>query len=190
MTRSTWDWVADEYPQGVRLTFARNLVAGTVLEAFGTDPGSAVLLTAAAAHDTVPYPWVRAGRTGEWCFSIDTCLTGPFGFEAVARRLSQGTDLAVVDAYAEYFFYYADTEEVTSFEALMSPWRSGSDPDRFAPHMRQAGLDVDPSPDDAELGPSPTLALLDMLTLALGIRLSRDQALGPLPTAHVNLPDT
>jgi hypothetical protein len=186
---SPWDWVSQEYPGGIRLMFTRMVTPERVFETFGADPADARILTAGAAHDTMPYPWVRAGRTGDWTFSVDSCLAGPFSFEPLARQLSAGTDLALLDTYAGYFSYYADGSDVTSFEPLMSAWRNGSDPDRFIPHMRQAGLDVDPPPDNAAPGEDPTLALLNMLTLALGIKLSRDQALGPLPTAHVNLLD-
>jgi MFS family permease len=61
-----------------------------------------------------------------------------------------------------------------------------TDPDRFVPQMRQVGLDVEPPPDDADPVPprSPNIALLDMLTLAPGIRLSRETATGPLLTVR------
>ncbi len=54
--------------------------------------------------------------------------------------------------------------------------------------MMQAGLNVDqPDEDDDEdqnLGDDLRVALLEMLTLALGIRSPRDVALGPLLTAQ------
>jgi hypothetical protein len=188
--QSPWDWVAQEYPSGIRLMFARAVTPERVFETFGADPADVRVLTAAAAHDTVAYPWVRAGRAGDWVFSIDSCLTGPFGIEPLACRLSAGTDLALFDAYASYFAYYTNGSETTSFEPGTSEWRNGSDPDRFTPYMRQAGLNVDPPADDAAPREDPDLALLNMLTLTLGIELPRDQALGPLPTAHVtSLPD-
>jgi hypothetical protein len=60
--------------------------------------------------------------------------------------------------------------------------RTGSDPDRFLPRMREAGLRVDGDHDEFR---DPALALLDMLTLALGIRLPRDIAVGVLPAVDL-----
>lgn len=109
-------------------------------------------------------------------------------YEQAAVRLSAGTDLVLFLAGMEldYFFYFADGAVVTSFEPLMSAWRDGTDPDRFVPQMAQVGLDVEPPADDdeSEQEPSPAIALLEMLTLALGIRLSREMAMGPLLTAR------
>lgn len=50
--------------------------------------------------------------------------------------------------------------------------------------MREAGLRVDEvDEDDAEDGfRDPTVALLEMLTREFGIRLTRDEATGPLLT--------
>lgn len=51
--------------------------------------------------------------------------------------------------------------------------------------MRQVGLRVDPpSDDDDEPQGSPRAALLEMLSLALGIRLSREVVLGSLLTVQ------
>jgi hypothetical protein len=84
------------------------------------------------------------------------------------------------------FYYFADGTEVTSFEPLMARDRFGSDPDRFVSQMRQAGLRVDPpaDDDDNELERDSGIAVLEMLTLALGIRLSREVAIGPLLTVQ------
>jgi hypothetical protein len=62
--------------------------------------------------------------------------------------------------------------------------RSGSEPDRFVPFMRQAGFRSDPASDSRVDGSfrDRAVALLETLTLALGIRLSRDDALGALLT--------
>lgn len=91
----------------------------------------------------------------------------------------------------DHLCYFVDGDMVTSFEPLLTHYRGGSDPDQFVPQMRQAGLSVEPPDDDADQHPDsagperdPRIALLEMLTLALGIRLPRDVALGPLCTVQ------
>jgi hypothetical protein len=186
---SEWDWTEEEYPDGgVRLTFVRGVTADPVIEAFGADPSAARLLSAEATDETLGYPWIRVGRTGEWAFAIDTCPVDVYENETIAADLSAGTELALAELTlsSELFYYFVDRTEVTSFEPLLARDRDGSDPDRFVQQMRQAGLRVDPRPDDGdhELERSPRIALLDMLTLALGIRLSREVAVGPLLTVQ------
>jgi hypothetical protein len=182
-----WDWMAEAFPHGLRLMFVRQVSPERVIEAFGANPAAARWLTADVTFETIDHPWVRVGRTGEWVFSFDNCLSGVEEFSPTARELSQGTELARLESLVSsgYFYYFADGEEVTSFEPLMSPWRYGTDPDRFVPQMRQVGLDVEPPSDDAAIGESdPNIAALQMLTLALGIRLPREAALGPLRTVR------
>lgn len=91
----------------------------------------------------------------------------------------------------DYFRYLVDGTDVTSFEPLMSRYRSGTEPDRFLREMREVGLAVDlPDPgdefdeDEFEDEPNPTVLALEMLTVALGIRLPADVALGPLLTVQ------
>ena len=73
--------------------------------------------------------------------------------------------------------------EVTSFEPLRAWDRFGTDPDRFLPQMHQVGLSVEEPPQGSAFR-DPVIALLEMLTLALGIRLPREVALGPLLTVQ------
>ena len=84
----------------------------------------------------------------------------------------------------DYFHYFVDGTEVTAFEPLRAWDRFGTDPDRFLVQMRQVGLDVDPRPVGTELERDPTMELLDMLTVALGIHLPAEVALGPLLTVQ------
>ncbi len=107
----------------------------------------------------------------------------------MVQGLSRGTDVAWFSwtQTIDYFFYFVDGVEVTSFEPLLAQDRRGSDPDRFLTEMLQAGLD--PGPDTPGVpGPGetqdPRICLLEMLTLALGIRLPREAALGPLLTVQ------
>jgi hypothetical protein len=183
-----WDWTAEAYPHGLQLTFVRGATPERIIKAFGANPADAQWLTAEVAYGTLGQPCLRVGRTGEWVFSFDTCFIDMEGFTPTAQELSARTELARLESLLSpsgYFYYFADGEEVTSFEPLMSPWRYGTDPDRFVPQMRQVGLHVEPSPDDAPIDEDdPNIAALQMLTLALGIRLSREAALGPLRTVR------
>jgi hypothetical protein len=186
---SEWDWVTEKYPDGIRLMFIRGIAPEQIIAAFGADPAAAHLLTAAEALDTIP-EWFQVGQAGDWAFCIDNSAASVYEYQRITRELSAGTELALIETGPnfDHFYFYANSEEVTSFEPINAHHRYGSDPDRFVPQMRQAGLDVDPPPEDAELGDNPTLALLNTLTLALGIRLPREQALGPLPTVGVTMP--
>lgn len=184
-TGSEWDWMPAEYPDGIRLWFARGVATERVIEAFLADPATACELTAEQALETLD-SWVQIGRAGEWAFAIDNSSLGYEQTQRIARALSAGTELALFETGPnfDHFYYFADGDEVTSFEPLLSQYRSGSDPDRFLPYMRQAGLNVDPPPEDDDSFPDLPVALLEMLTLALGIRLSRDIALGSLLTVR------
>ena len=88
--------------------------------------------------------------------------------------------LVTQTASLSYFHYYVDGAEITAFEPLLAWDRFGTDPDRFLPSMRQAGVRLD----DDDAVTDPVIAVLDMVTLALGIRLSGDVALGPLLTVQ------
>jgi hypothetical protein len=78
------------------------------------------------------------------------------------------------------FRYADDGILVTSFEPGMLD-RYGTEPDRFVEQMRQVGLPATISDDRAV---DPMIALLQMLTVALGIWVPRDRALGPLLTVQ------
>lgn len=189
---SAWAWFGEQYPDlPPRLIFVRGVTPERVIESFGANPADARLLTADAAHETVDSPWIRAGRTDDWAFAIDTSYQDVT--EHIAPELSAGTELAFFEYNAkgmEFFYYFEDGTEVTSFEGLMAHYRYGTDPDRFLTQIRQAGLETDPPTDDEDYDsmddiPDIVLCLLTLLTLALGIRLSADVGLGPLLTVHL-----
>ena len=192
---SGWDWFDEDYPNGIRLMFVRAVTPERVIEALGADPADAELLTAEATELTMGHPWVRVGLAGEWAFAVDNwweaSVYDEFGRIAQEwQQLSSGTDLAMLASgpNMDYFYYLTDGTEVTSFEPLLAHDRDGSDPDRFVPQMLQAGLPVDRSRDRARPQRSPRIAVLEMLTLALGIRLSREIAMGPLLTVQPGPP--
>jgi hypothetical protein len=207
---SEWDWILDgDIEIGGSLMFARGVPAARVIEAFGMDPAGAMLLPASRARAALRYPvrderlqvvhpWIRAGQAGEWGFAIDESSAGYGGYEGAApHELSVGTDVAWFSwtQTIDYFHYLADGAEVTAFEPGMGWDRFGSNPDRFVSEMRQVRLPVDrpvprsspgPAgpPGAAAAEPDFRIATLEMLTLALGIRLPPDIALGPLLTVQ------
>ncbi len=185
-----WAWFREEYEDlPPRLIFVRGVTPERIIQGFGADPAAARLLSADTAHEGEPvaYPWIRVGRVDEWAFAIDTSIQD--ALKRIAPDLSSGTDLAMVESNPkgmDFFNYLVDGTEVTSFEGLMADDRDGTDPDRFLAQMRQAGLEVDPLPDDDDSdAPDIMECLLALLTLALGIRLPRDMGLGPLLTVQV-----
>jgi hypothetical protein len=194
-----WDWVLSGGIEiGGCLMFARGASPDRVIEAFGMDPTAAQVLPASRAYtalrlpvwdDTARtiHPWVRAGRSGEWAFAIDQSALDIVGYHSrIARALSAGTDLVMFEwtQTIDYFHYLVDGTEVTSFEPLRAWDRSGTEPDRFLREMRQSGLSADPLAGTTSVDRDPRIALLEMLTLTLGIRLPADIALGPLLTVQ------
>jgi hypothetical protein len=162
------------------------------------DAGEARMLTEALAREELDiagfddYPWVRVGRVEDWAFAIEDMQLDGF-LEGVGARLSAGTE-AVLAHYVEGkalggIEYLVNGVTVTAFEPLGAWERSGTDPDRFLPTMREVGLDVDGDADLDFEEFDPMVAALEMLTLVLGIRLPEDVARGPLLTAQRE-PDT
>ena len=181
-----WDWLEES---GLRLScvliFARDITQNQMFEAFDLDPSSARM------EEWVfdPYrPRVRVGQVGVWTFAIDEPMESlNLGMRGknVGQRLSAGTEVVMVSSTAkptEDFEYWADGNWVTTFEPYRAFDRSGAEPDRFLREMRQVGMVTEAN--DAAEGPEDDLsAALDLVTLALGIRLPQEIAMGPLATA-------
>jgi hypothetical protein len=130
---------------------------------------------------------VRVGRFGAWTFAIDEWMESldlAVRGKDVGKRLSAGTEVVVVfwtPKPNEHFEYWADGTLVTRFEPYRVRDRDGSEPDRFLREMRQAGMVTEA--DDAAEGPEDDLiATLDLMTLALGIRLPGQVAMSPPAT--------
>jgi hypothetical protein len=184
-----WDWL-EESPLriGCALIFARDATQDQVFEAFGLDPSSA----RTEDWETDPEDRrIRIGQLGAWAFAIDESMESldlAIRGRNVGERLSAGTEAVVVLWTAkpnENFEYWADGTLVTRFEAYRVCDRDGSEPDRFLHEMRQAGM-VTEADDEAEGPPSVLIATLDLMTLALGIRLPEDVAMGPLATISLD----
>lgn len=179
----------------------RGALPEQIIEALGMDPAAAQMLPAATVSEWLlpgGPPWVRAGRAGNWAFAIEeVTLLGLT--ENVARRMSRGTQ--AVDVFwtakpSSGVRYLADQTLVTAFEPGMEWDRAGSEPDRFVREMSKTGLRIErPAPrlpsrrrdqEEERWHPrrDPLIASLQMLTLALGIRLPEEVARGPLLTAQ------
>jgi hypothetical protein len=199
--RFDWGYVAETtLDVGGSVTFARGASPEQIMRAFGMNPANARLapepwseILKVLPHpdwqETYPpeHPWIRVGVVGDWGFAIDESAAGYGGYEEeAATELSAGTDavLFMHNQALDDFYYYVDGTLVTHFEPLGAWDRFGTDPDRFLPQMRQVGLRVDPPDPGAGDFRNPQLALLEMLTLAFGIRLPREVASGPLLTVQ------
>jgi Family of unknown function (DUF6461) len=164
------------------------------MTAFGMNPARARLVPASdvaqALHDpdwlrTEPpeHPWIRVGVAGEWGFALDVSTAGSGGYEEDAVDALAASTEVVLFTHTQTiddFRYYADGALVTTFEPGGLD-RYGTEPDRFVEQMRQVGLPADIDDDRAA---DPTIALFQMLTIALGIWVPRDLALGPLLTVQ------
>jgi hypothetical protein len=191
-----WDWVRETaIGVGGSFVFARGASRERVMTAFGMNPVKARLVRLSevemALHDpdwlqTYPpaHPWIRVGVVGAWGFAIDENSCVYEDLEGAARELSAGTEAALFThtMTIDYFHYYVDGTEVTAFEPLGGWQRTGTEPDRFAEQMRQVGLRTDI--DDNDDFRDPVTGLLEMLTVALGIWVPREVALGPLLTVQ------
>ncbi len=189
-----WDWVNETFDIGGTFILARGASSEQIMRAFGMNPAKARLVPASdvaqALHDpdwlrTEPpeHPWIRVGVAGEWGFALDVSTAGYGGYEEDAVTALAASAEVVLFTHTQTiddFRYYARGALVTMFEPGMLD-RYGSEPDRFVEQMRQVGLPTDSGDDRAA---DPRIALFQMLTIALGIRVPRDLALGPLLTVQ------
>jgi hypothetical protein len=193
---SEWEWFRETPLEvGGTLLFARGASPERIMLAFGMNPASARPIPASEVYEELPYadwedshptdhPWIRVGMAGQWGLAINESSFGYADYEEqAAQELSAGTEVVLFShtQTIDTFRYLVDGDLVTQFEPLRAWDRFGTDPDRFLPQMQLAGLRTDPSQSRAR---DPRIALLDMLTLALAIRLPEEVALGPLLTVQ------
>lgn len=182
-----WDWLEGSLLQaGCALIFARDVTQDRMFEAFDLDPSSA-RMEEEWLYDP-DHPQVRVGQLGGWTFAIDEhyeSLELDMNRENVCKRLSAGTEVVWVywdPKPNENFQYWADGTVVTTFEPYRAFDRYGSEPDRFLREMRQLGMVTEADDDEAEGPEDDLIAVLDLLTVALGIWLPEQVAMGPLAT--------
>lgn len=150
-------------------------------------------------------PWIRVGQTEDWAFAFEEIWLVGY-LENAGLRLSAGTEAVVLSWTAKPtkdVTYLVDGRLTTAFEPGRAWDRAGNEPDRFLAEMRQVGLDTergDPGERSACVQAKrarfldarrrgvpievfdPFVAALNMLTLALDIRLPEDVVRGPLLT--------
>jgi hypothetical protein len=201
--KAEWGWVRQlgALRLGGCLTFVRGARPEQIIEAYGMDPGAARLLPAPVAWEWLlpgGPPWVRAGQAGDWAFAIEEVTQLALARD-VARGMSAGTDAAEVIWTAKPTSdvrYLVDRTLVTAFAPGMEWDRSGAEPDRFLGEMSRTGMRLEPplprrparrrdiAEERRRPRRDPLIAALDMLTLALGIRLPEEVARGRLLTAQ------
>lgn len=182
-----WGWVSRGGMELCgSLMFARRASPEQMIEAFGLDPGTARLTAPGDAPDAIRSSGGRggddaghviyAGKAGDWAFVIDEfLLSNELAIKGhhVPLHLPAGTETAVVTwtptiSGAEY---WADGEKRAQFDSDLE------DPELF---LGQAGLDVEAAAEADFDAPGTHLAVLRMLTAALGIRVPAEIATGPL----------
>lgn len=182
-----WGWT-ERYGVGCNLLFVRDVPVESVIQALGMDLTQSRLLTPEQAEEQDDQlQWIRAGRSGNWTFVIDSNFRAVDLARAAVPELSRGGAVAwcLWTATIDGFEYFEDGVQVTQFEPMRSYERFGFDPDRFVPQMRQVGLLID-RPDGIQGDDLDVrVCTLVMLTLALGIQLSAEVAEGPLLTVKL-----
>jgi hypothetical protein len=175
------------------LTFVRDADERAALAAFGADPDEAVLRTrqeTAQLQDSWEQgygPFVRVGRAGQWLFAWEEGSWEGRRPE-VLRRVSAGEAEAVTvfNALGSFagFGYAARGEVITSLVTIVPYTREGSDPDRFLPIIRDAGLVLPPQP-GAEPPASWLWSVLTIAERAFGLSLGEADLDGPLLCARM-----
>ena len=179
---------------GGTFTFARGASPEQIMTAFGMNPAKALLVPASTSPrpSTTPtrlrtyppeHPWIRVGVAGEWGFALDESsrvtaatrtLPQPHWQRALTWCCSRTPRPSTTSATA-----LAAPDDLVRTDGRMGAVRDRAD--RFVEQMRQVGLPTTIGDDRAV---NPMIALLQMLTVALGIWVPRDLALGPLLTVQ------
>ncbi|GAA0565985.1 DUF6461 domain-containing protein [Actinomadura livida] len=189
-----WGWIRRRLPLAGCLTFVRDRSPEQLVDHFDCDARTASMRTLARAmQEHRDRDHVRAGRSGEWAFAIEPRSLAGY-LDGVARRLSAGTEAAVVSWTAkptDYFGFFVDGALATSFEPVDPSRRDGATPDRFLPQLSEfgPGRPVPRLPsgrrDPRALSRrrrDPVVEALAVLTLAEGVLVPEALAIGPLLT--------
>lgn len=165
---------------GFCLTFVRGLDEAAVLAALGAELGEPAFRTrreasqanADPAHGYGPF--ALAGRSGDWVFAWEEASSEGQRPEVLRRLSAEGEAVTVSSTGVAHsgFGYALGGEVVTSLVTIVPFTREGSDPDRFLPLIRQAGL-VHPRPDGLARAGSDLHAVLTIAEQAFGLSIGQ-----------------
>lgn len=137
-------------PSGFCLTFVRGIGEREMFAAFGADPDEVVScppgeMPPAAEEWAASFtPWMRAGRSGEWLFSVEYNIPPQGTRPEVLRRISVGAE--AVSIYQDIgklnheFGYAWDGEVVATLVTSVPRYWRGSRPDYLLPLAEPLGL--------------------------------------------------
>lgn len=165
MTGDGIGWLAEDYPDGFCVTFTRGLDEAACLARLGADLSAPAARTRdeAARLDSTwagQYgPIARAGRAGDWAFTIETA-SFEGGRPEVLRRLSAGTTALCVSSDIEGAagFGYAENGTVLARHDDLLDLAELSPADLGWPRPGRPGVDLDSVA--GELDPAGALLVL------------------------------
>jgi hypothetical protein len=192
-----WLGQGDAQRMSLCVSFVRDGSQDSVFAAFGAAPQSTTprtldeVITAESTFDDGYGPFVRVGRCDGWLFAWENASSEGMRPE-VLRRLSRGTEVVTVRHIfggCPQFAYAADGAVITSMWLIPpDPTRSGSDPDRFLPLMREVGLDyaaLSQEMDEEEPRFNDLEATLALAQRAFGLSLSPQEVEAAWPCARI-----
>jgi hypothetical protein len=187
-TDSPWAWVTQVYSLGFRFAFVEGRDAAEMIAACGVDPAAAQVLTEEEAVDEyADDPFFRTGETSGWGFLTEE-VDGD-GRDDLLCELSAGrrgvlvTWVSVEESMV--LDYYEDGRCVRSLQPQAPDPDPGPEAVLVDPTpaqvIRSAGAHRDP------VETARVSAALDLVTAEFGIRLTREQVVGPLLTGEVEI---
>ncbi len=186
---STWAWVPQVYPLGFRFAFVEGAGAGEMITACGVDPSTAQMRTLQEALDEYEDdPFFRTGEAAGWGFLVEE-LDGD-SRDSLLSELSAGRRGVMVAWVSEKAMtvldHYEDGHRIRSLQPD-APAEGTPVPETVlvSPTLSQVVLSPDALRDQADT--SLVVATLDLLTTEFGIRLEREQVIGPLLTGEVDI---
>ncbi len=177
------------------VTFVEGADEQAVFESFDTRTGErtprtgAQVRAAEAAFDEGYGPFVRVTQCGRWVVAWEESSSEGTRPEVLRRLSALGRAVSVrhaLDAFAA--LAYAEGGVLFTSVTTLPPYRrEGSDPDRFLPLLREAGLVADDAARDAfdTANPTQTGDLRAILQRAFGLSLDPGRLEAPWSSARI-----
>jgi hypothetical protein len=197
-----WSWVMEGIMEvGGDLIFLKSVPISSILNALGMDEANVQILSASRSYEAVTqpiadpvnwmtiHPWMRVGYTEPWTFVISPSGFDPYVIDEIVCDVSLDTDVVLmqITPTIDSFKFFRNGSLMVQFDPGAPYERFGSEPDMFLSEMRESGLAAE-RPAGTEKYPSETphsvVRVLEMVSRALDIRISREMAAGPLPTVQ------